>query len=92
MCYALLSSSMYDLLSRPVSSAQGCGISGMQYVVRKYEDLLSGALVTSACRTTPCTDEKYTTGVLWARTYYFLQVSSQAVHLVPGTFVVLRTR
>lgn len=60
----------------------GCGIVGMQYIVRKEEDMLSGALVSSTCGASGCTgSEEYTTGVLWAKKYYFLRVSCRRCSL-----------
>ncbi|CAN0188118.1 unnamed protein product, partial [Pylaiella littoralis] len=52
------------------AGSKGCGITGMQYVIRNEEDVLSGALVSTTCRNSDCTDkEEYATGVLWARKY-----------------------
>lgn len=44
----------------------------MQYVVRKDEDPLSGALVSTTCRNSACVEE-YATGVLWSKKYYKVQ-------------------
>ena len=60
----------------------GCGITGVQYVVREGEDNLSGALVSMTCGTSGCTDEeKYSTGVMWEHVYYFLQVGLHDTYL-----------
>ncbi|CAM9764927.1 unnamed protein product, partial [Ectocarpus sp. 6 AP-2014] len=56
------------------AGSKGCGITGMQYVVRGEEDLLSGALVSTTCGGSGCDGvEEYATGVLWEQKYYFLR-------------------
>jgi len=46
----------------------------MQYVIRKEEDPLYGALVSTTCRNSMCVEE-YATGVLWSKKYYKVRVS-----------------
>lgn len=57
----------------------GCGISGVQYVLREDEDTLSGgSLVSKTCKRglDPCPDEEYATGQGWGTTYFYLRVSN----------------
>lgn len=60
----------------------------MQYVVRKEEDVLSGALVSMTCASGCAGLEEYTTGVLWAKKYYFLRVSFRRCSRLEHVFVV----
>ncbi|CAM9619777.1 unnamed protein product [Ectocarpus sp. 13 AM-2016] len=76
---------MVPAVGRPFhAGSKGCGITGMQYVVRGEEDLLSGALVSTTCGGSGCGDvEEYATGVLWEQKYYLLRAGlPDGLHLV----------
>lgn len=65
----------------------GCGIAGLQYVVRKDEGLLSeGSLVSRTCSggLDPCPDAAYTTGVGWETVYYLSRVSYEYIDTKRG--------